>query len=77
VSLISGPVSDTVDTLVLDPLGWIGANPRPYAEVLEAWRNATSGRFLTKKYAKRNPTSRGGLDGVNGEIALPIPAPVR
>jgi trans-aconitate 2-methyltransferase len=31
------PVSDTVDTLILDLLEWIGPNPRPYAEVLEAW----------------------------------------
>jgi hypothetical protein len=32
--------SDTVDTLVLDLLEWIGPNPRPYAEVLEAWRTS-------------------------------------
>jgi hypothetical protein len=29
---------DTVDTLILDLLEWIGPNPRPYAETLEAWR---------------------------------------
>jgi len=34
------PVSDTVDTLRLDLLEWIGPNPRPYAEVLEAWRTS-------------------------------------
>lgn len=32
--------SDTVDTLVLDLLEWIGPNHRPYAEVLEAWRTS-------------------------------------
>jgi hypothetical protein len=31
------PVSETVDTLILDLLEWMGPNPRPYAEVLEAW----------------------------------------
>jgi hypothetical protein len=31
-------MSDTVDSLVLDLLEWIGPDPRPYAEVLEAWR---------------------------------------
>jgi hypothetical protein len=37
----AGPVeSDTVDTLVLDLLEWIGPDPRPYAEVLEAWRTS-------------------------------------
>jgi hypothetical protein len=33
-------VSDTVDTLILDLLEWIGPNPRPYPEVLEAWRTS-------------------------------------
>jgi ketosteroid isomerase-like protein len=30
-------VSDTVDSLIVDLLEWIGPNTRPYAEVLEAW----------------------------------------
>jgi D-3-phosphoglycerate dehydrogenase / 2-oxoglutarate reductase len=34
------PGSDPVDSLVLDLLEWIGAEPRPYAEVLEAWRTS-------------------------------------
>jgi hypothetical protein len=33
-------VSETVDTLILDLLAWIGPDPRPYAEVLEAWRTS-------------------------------------
>jgi hypothetical protein len=33
-------VSDTVDTLILDLLEWIGPSTRPYAEVLEAWRTS-------------------------------------
>jgi hypothetical protein len=28
---------DTVHPLILDLLEWIGPNPRPYAETLEAW----------------------------------------
>jgi hypothetical protein len=31
---------DTVDTLVLDLLQWIGREPRPYAEVIDAWRTS-------------------------------------
>jgi hypothetical protein len=31
---------DTVDTLILDLLEWMGSSPRPYAEVLEAWRTS-------------------------------------
>jgi D-3-phosphoglycerate dehydrogenase len=31
-------MSDVVDPLVLDLLEWIGRAPRPYAEVIDAWR---------------------------------------
>jgi D-3-phosphoglycerate dehydrogenase len=31
---------DTVEALVIDLLEWIGPTPRPYAEVLEAWRTS-------------------------------------
>jgi hypothetical protein len=33
-------VSDTVDSLILNLLEWMGPNPRPYAEVLEVWRTS-------------------------------------
>ena len=32
--------SDTVETLVLDLLEWIGPDLRPHVEVLEAWRTS-------------------------------------
>jgi hypothetical protein len=31
---------DNVDSLVLDLLEWMGPEPRPYAEVIEAWRTS-------------------------------------
>ena len=33
-------MSDTVDSLILELLEWIGPGPRPYDEVLEAWRTS-------------------------------------
>lgn len=33
-------MSDTVESLILDLLEWIGPDSRPYAEVLEAWRTS-------------------------------------
>jgi hypothetical protein len=30
----------TLDDLVLDLLEWLGSNPRPYSEVLDAWRTS-------------------------------------
>jgi hypothetical protein len=31
---------DPVEPLILDLLEWIGPRPRPYAEVIEAWRTS-------------------------------------
>lgn len=33
-------MSDPVDALIVDLLEWIGPRPRPYAEVLDAWRTS-------------------------------------
>jgi hypothetical protein len=33
-------MSNAVDLLILNLLDWIGPNPRPYAEVIEAWRTS-------------------------------------
>ena len=33
-------MSNTVDSLILDLLEWLGPNPRAYAEVIEAWRTS-------------------------------------
>jgi hypothetical protein len=33
-------VSETVDSLILDLLDWMGPEPRPYAEALDAWRTS-------------------------------------
>jgi D-3-phosphoglycerate dehydrogenase len=36
----STPLSDPVEALVLDLLEWIGPEPRPHAEVIDAWRTS-------------------------------------
>ena len=33
-------MSDPVEPLIVDLLEWIGRAPRPYAEVMEAWRTS-------------------------------------
>ena len=33
-------MSDPVEPLILDLLEWMGLEPRPYAEVIEAWRTS-------------------------------------
>jgi hypothetical protein len=34
------PACDAVEILILDLLEWMGPDPRPYAEVLDAWRTS-------------------------------------
>lgn len=33
-------MSQTLDPLVLDLVGWVAKAPRPYPEVIEAWRTS-------------------------------------
>ena len=33
-------MTDDVDNLVLDLLEWLGSGPRPYSEVMDAWRTS-------------------------------------
>lgn len=33
-------MADPLESLILDLIEWIGAEPRPYAEVLGAWRTS-------------------------------------
>jgi len=33
-------MTDNLDNLILDLLEWMGTDPRPYSEVLEAWRTS-------------------------------------
>ena len=33
-------MSDTIDSLILDLLEWIGQRSRPYPEVMDAWRTS-------------------------------------
>ena len=33
-------MTDTLTPLILDLLEWVGAGPRPYAEVMDAWRTS-------------------------------------
>jgi hypothetical protein len=33
-------MTDTIDNLILDLLEWLGPSPRPYSEVLDAWRTS-------------------------------------
>ena len=38
--ILPAGATDPVEDLVLDLLAWIGSAPRPYDEVIEAWRTS-------------------------------------
>jgi hypothetical protein len=83
-------VSETVDSLVLDLLEWIGPAPRPYAEVLDAWRTsrprlpvwdaANDRGFVTRRHTPGRGTvvlvSAAGAEHLRKHRALrPAPPP--
>ena len=81
--------AETVESLVLDLLEWVGSEARPYAEVMEAWRTScprlpvweeANGRGFLER---RHQPGRGELVCVSTSGARhlrsrrPPPAPVR
>jgi hypothetical protein len=38
--MVSDAMADELDDLLRDLLEWVGSSPRPYAEVIDAWRTS-------------------------------------
>ena len=53
-----GVVTENVDSLILDLLAWIGDEPRPYAEVMEAWRTSCPRLPVWEEATDRDLVSR-------------------
>jgi hypothetical protein len=66
-------MSDPVEPLILDLLEWIGPRPRPYAEVLEAWRTS-----CPRLPVWEEANERGFIDHLHeqGHAALVVVSPV-
>ena len=62
-------MSDPVDALVLDLLEWIGHEPRPYAEVMEAWRTSCPRLPVWEEANARGFVVRSHRDGI-GMVAV-------
>lgn len=56
--------SPTVDALVLDLLDWIGPAPRPYAEVIDAWRTSCPRLPVWEEANAAGLIAHGRQDGV-------------
>jgi hypothetical protein len=59
----TAPVSDTVENLILDLLDWMGHDPRPYAEVVDAWRTSCPRLTVWEDANDRGFISRRRLPG--------------
>jgi hypothetical protein len=63
-------VSDLVDSLVLDLLEWLAPHPRPYSEVLEAWRTSCPRLPVWEDANDRGFIARGRAPGIGSLVSL-------
>lgn len=56
-------MSDTLDPLVLDLVEWLAKEPRPYAEVLEAWRTSCPRLTVWEDATDRGYVERRQMEG--------------
>ena len=62
--------SDSVDALILDLLEWIGPHPRPYADVLEAWRTSCPRLPVWEEALDRGYVRRERLAGTGAVVSV-------
>lgn len=67
---MSAPVSDPVDSLVLDLLEWIGPQAKPYQEVIEAWRTSCPRLPVWEEAHARGLIERHQLQGCESMISV-------
>ena len=56
-------MSSTLDPLVRDLVIWVAAKPRPYAEVIEAWRTSCPRLTVWEDAIDRGYVERCAVDG--------------
>jgi hypothetical protein len=62
--------SDPVDALILDLLEWIGAEPRAYAEVMDAWRSSCPRLPVWEEATERGLVERRHREGTGAVVAV-------
>ena len=63
-------MTDDSDALLLDLLEWIGPSPRPYAEVIEAWRTSCPRLPVWEDANERGFIERRHRPGVGALVAV-------
>jgi hypothetical protein len=59
-----------LDPLILDFLEWLAPNPRPYAEVMEAWRTSCPRLTVWEDSMDRGFVARASSNGAGRMIAI-------
>jgi D-3-phosphoglycerate dehydrogenase / 2-oxoglutarate reductase len=63
-------MSDPVEALILDLLEWIGSKPRPYPEVIEAWRTSCPRLPVWEEANARGLIEQRFYDGVGAMVSV-------
>ena len=63
-------MTDTTDPLVLDLVEWVAAEPRPYREVIEAWRTSCPRLTIWEDAVDRGYVARQPALGAGVRIAI-------
>ena len=63
-------MTENVDSLILDLLAWIGDEPRPYAEVMEAWRTSCPRLPVWEEATERGLVSRLRMPGAGSFVSV-------
>ncbi|HTQ00527.1 MAG TPA: hypothetical protein VMN56_14470 [Casimicrobiaceae bacterium] len=61
---------ETVEPLILDLLEWIGPTPRPYPEVLDAWRTSCPRLPVWEEANARGFIAREHRQGVGAFVSV-------
>ena len=63
---------DTIDALILDLLEWIGSEPRPYSDVIEAWRTSCPRLPVWEEANARGFLERHHAEGIEAMVSVTV-----
>ena len=63
-------MKDTTETLVLDLVEWVAARPRPYGEVMEAWRTSCPRLTIWEDAVDRGLVVREQTNGADAVVRV-------
>ena len=63
-------MNQIIDPLVLDLVEWVAKAPRPYAEVIDAWRTSCPRLTVWEEAVDRKLVMRTTLEGDGAKVAI-------